>query len=712
MSVFLSPVGGAGAQFFDNNGNPLTGGKLYTYAAGTTTPQATYTSAAGSTFHTNPIVLDAAGRVPGSSEIWLADSQIYKFVLKDSNDVLLATWDQITGVNSNFVNYTTETEVQTATAGQTVFTLTTMSYTPGTGSLTVYVDGVNQYEGDSYVETNSTTVTFTAGLHVGALVKFTTAVQTTGNATDASVVSYTGFKGQAGVVQDLAGNDGSDWIGFEQAGAGAVARSAQDKMRDAVSVKDFGAVGDGVADDTAAIQAAIDAFPTHKRPINIPAGVYRITSPLNVRIASLTNTTTLEIYGDANLNTQIVMDNNSAQSVFVYDNGWKDTVVAGCGVTNGSATLTTTNNFVTAGVQPGDAVVIQGNIGNVVSTVSATSITLSGNSYSSASGLTATFYNTTATAKNALNIQNLYITNTATTAPYTTFHPALAMNFNGVVNSYFSNIRIDGFTRGWNMLGGWLNRFENCKVWQSREGFFINLPAYLWTFDECGTVECGAVGYAASTFRNGGGLTFKGWIQETDKTSFTLESIRGASIVGGNIETITYTHAVVCRATPSIGGNDQNYWTRGITFQGLRIYNSLGFSFGGGVEDVRVIGCAFEWFDLGTINASNWFAISGEENLAQNIDVYGVSYPPGYPSPVSYMTPGTSTNAQAQSISENGKIYSNAIPYWGKYWQKGTVVYTTPGSVVSGGHIGWVCTASADGVNDGSATWKTFGAIS
>lgn len=110
MSVFLSPVGGAGAQFFDNNGDPLTGGKLYTYAAGTTTPQATYTSAAGSTFHANPIVLDAAGRIPGSSEIWLADSQIYKFVLKDSNDVLLATWDNITGVNSKIdasvVSYT------------------------------------------------------------------------------------------------------------------------------------------------------------------------------------------------------------------------------------------------------------------------------------------------------------------------------------------------------------------------------------------------------------------------------------------------------------------------------------------------------------------------------------------------------------------------------------------------------------------------------
>lgn len=101
MAVFLSPVGGAGAQFFDGNGDPLSGGKLYTYSAGTTTPAVTYTSSAGNTAHSNPIILDAAGRVPGSSEIWLTDSVAYKFVLKDSNDVLQATWDNITGINSS-----------------------------------------------------------------------------------------------------------------------------------------------------------------------------------------------------------------------------------------------------------------------------------------------------------------------------------------------------------------------------------------------------------------------------------------------------------------------------------------------------------------------------------------------------------------------------------------------------------------------------------
>lgn len=74
---------------------------------------------------------------------------------------------------------------------------------------------------------------------------------------------------------DLAANSGSSLVGFLQAGTGSVARTVQSKMRDMISVKDFGAVGNGEADDTDAIQAALDAAPD-KSAIYFPAGVYSV----------------------------------------------------------------------------------------------------------------------------------------------------------------------------------------------------------------------------------------------------------------------------------------------------------------------------------------------------------------------------------------------------------------------------------------------------
>jgi hypothetical protein len=93
MAVSLSQYAGAGAQFFDNNGVPLNGGLIYTYAAGTTTPVATYTSSTGGTANTNPIVLDSAGRTP--AQIWLTEGSSYKFVLETALGVTIKTDDNI-----------------------------------------------------------------------------------------------------------------------------------------------------------------------------------------------------------------------------------------------------------------------------------------------------------------------------------------------------------------------------------------------------------------------------------------------------------------------------------------------------------------------------------------------------------------------------------------------------------------------------------------
>jgi hypothetical protein len=85
-------------------------------------------------------------------------------------------------------------------------------------------------------------------------------------------------------LTDAIGSTSADLVTYTPAGTGAVARSAQAKMRDTVSVKDFGAVGDGVADDAAAIQAAIDFVKTQTGGIVFfPAGRYRITTRLKIQ---------------------------------------------------------------------------------------------------------------------------------------------------------------------------------------------------------------------------------------------------------------------------------------------------------------------------------------------------------------------------------------------------------------------------------------------
>ena len=82
MTVFIAP--NPRQQYLDANGDPLSGGLLFTYAAGTTTKTATYTTSVGNVANSNPIVLDSSGRTPYG--IWLTDGQAYKFTLAPYGD--------------------------------------------------------------------------------------------------------------------------------------------------------------------------------------------------------------------------------------------------------------------------------------------------------------------------------------------------------------------------------------------------------------------------------------------------------------------------------------------------------------------------------------------------------------------------------------------------------------------------------------------------
>ena len=111
-------------------------------------------------------------------------------------------------------------------------------------------------------------------------------------------------------------------VSFQPAGTGATARTVQSKLRDTVSVKDFGAVGDGVADDTAAIQAAINSL-SSEDSLYFPSGTYIVSPPAsNDYVLKLPAANNLTVYGDST--SSIVKIKSSAgnyRGILGYVNG-------------------------------------------------------------------------------------------------------------------------------------------------------------------------------------------------------------------------------------------------------------------------------------------------------------------------------------------------------------------------------------------------------
>ena len=212
-AVFLSPFGN-GQQFFDDNGDTLASGAVNTYAAGTSTPTATYTDSTGNTLNANPIPLNAAGRI--ATQVWLPQGGAVRFVPVSSVSTAAGVaQDNIYGINDpttiNGIGYTGATvsgalimnlapinEAQGANipvAAQINLTTATGNYLQLTGSGTVTAVQLSQ---GAYRELVSGTVS-------AAFQNSTTLIMIGGGSYTPASGDILGFRGEgvSGIVRNV-----------------------------------------------------------------------------------------------------------------------------------------------------------------------------------------------------------------------------------------------------------------------------------------------------------------------------------------------------------------------------------------------------------------------------------------------------------------------------------------------------------------------------
>lgn len=123
--------------------------------------------------------------------------------------------------------------------------------------------------------------------------------------------------GDAVLRADLVEGDGSSIVGFQQAGAGAVVRTSQAKLREYMSVTDFGADPAGLVDAGPAFQAAIDA--AAGEPVLIPPGTYKIATPIVYNTTGMGNVEAPKLVGSGQFKS--VLDNQTGGVLFNFTSG-------------------------------------------------------------------------------------------------------------------------------------------------------------------------------------------------------------------------------------------------------------------------------------------------------------------------------------------------------------------------------------------------------
>ncbi len=257
MSVSLAPPVRFKA-FYPGSGNPLAGGRLWTLQPGTVGYgylKATYTDSAGQTVNSNPVILDGSGE----ADVWL--SGYTKLVLQDGSGNVIWSKDNVSS---------------SAAAGSG-----TGQWVPQSGLVFTYVNATQFSTPGDQTGLFQTRMRVQAIVSAGTIYGTVTAAASSGSplVTTVTVSWDSGVldQGLSAIATGILTPLQSALPEFIGAGTGAVARTIFAKLSDTVSVKDFGATGLGVSDDSAAINAAIASL-TRGGTVFVPNGTYLLTS--------------------------------------------------------------------------------------------------------------------------------------------------------------------------------------------------------------------------------------------------------------------------------------------------------------------------------------------------------------------------------------------------------------------------------------------------
>ena len=171
MAYYQSPIAFQ-LQSFTNQGVILAGGKIYTYTAGTTTPVATYADSGGAVTNANPIILDSSGRL--TTSVWVLAGVAIKVLIRDSNNNLLSTVDNISSINDNSLSLASPTPIGNTTPNTGAFT--TLSATTSLTATTTNLTTLTVSSTSSLAGLTCTTLATTGNMTLGDSITDTLAV--------------------------------------------------------------------------------------------------------------------------------------------------------------------------------------------------------------------------------------------------------------------------------------------------------------------------------------------------------------------------------------------------------------------------------------------------------------------------------------------------------------------------------------------------------